>query len=167
MLDHEGPLVVEQLGPVPLPPVRLSNGSIPHGLECDVSRTRVARNKGGELRAVGPGETDVTCSWEAQQVTFQLEVKLATMLSFEAIPARVHVGERAEISVLARQGERPVALGPSRWESSNADVLAVSPGHVVGMSPGVAFVTVRARARPLRSRSTSRPEIEAILCSSA
>lgn len=145
VLTHDGPLVVEQLGPVALPHVRLDNGATPHGLLCEVSRPQVARSKGGEIRAVGPGVTGVTCSWEAQQVEFELEVKLATMLSFDAIPHRIRVGESVTVQVTARQGEDVVPLGPSRWESSNAEVLGVSPGRVVGLAPGVAFVTVRAR----------------------
>ena len=136
---------VDRLGPVIGPRVGLDDGSEPHGIIWSVTEEAVATIDGEEVIAVGPGEARVVGEWEDQRIEWRLLVELATRLSFVDAPAILRIDEVIALKVEARRGEEPIHAGEVQWDSSDPQVLRIDGGRVRGRSPGMAYVTARAR----------------------
>ena len=145
MLDGETRVHVERLGAVPMPRVRLNDGTVPRGVLYRFSKPGVAVHNGREMMALGPGEVEVTAEWEGQSVAWTLEVELVTVLKFLNPPARLRVGESVALTVLAQRGDetRPVDDGV-RWTCSNPAALQIEAGQARAIAPGMAYVTAHA-----------------------
>ncbi len=141
-LQLEGPSVVEvhRLGPVPSPDVRLSDGSVPDGIEWEISRPAVARFGHRGFQALGHGRTDVIGHWEGQQVSWVLVVDPSLRLHFDRPPAHLVIGETVPLVVLVN-GE-PTGQAELTWSSSVPTVLGIDRGRATGLAPGTSYVTV-------------------------
>jgi len=126
------------------PTVRLSDGTVPPGLRVLVHRRDVAEVDGDRVVARGPGHTPIVARWRGQQVSWTLEVDLATELQVSA-PSSLRPGQTARLDLAAMRSGVPVALGEVTWASSDPSVLAVREGRVEALRPGRAFVTAQTR----------------------
>ena len=146
-LELEGParVRVESLGPVEAPEVAVEGGGEPEGLTWTAEPASVAKVEGGQIEAVGPGEATITGEWQGQTVSWVLVVEPAVLLTIVEPPQKVAVGQSQPLKVQGRMGEETVEPGPLEWSSSAPSILTVTPeGVVTGVSPGVAYVTVKA-----------------------
>ncbi len=136
-------LTVDRLGPVDGPRIEFEDGTRPEGLEFTVSDTNVATIDDGRLIAKAPGETQITATWQEQEVVWTLEVDPAVDLRLFDVPATLAVGETATLSIEARIGQDVVEAADAVWASSNIAAVAVDDGTVTANEPGVTFITAR------------------------
>lgn len=142
-LDLAGPreIRVDSLGPVVPPAVALADGGEVDGLAWEVEAVDVARVDGERVVAVGPGRTVVIGTWEGQTVEWTLVVDPALQLRFVEPPFEVGVGERRDLAVEARLGDQVLPSAEVVLASNEPEVLRVSGGAIVGVAPGIAYVT--------------------------
>jgi hypothetical protein len=145
VLDGPPVVKVDRLGPVQGPKVALEDGTHPTGVIWSLSREGVAHLQGDQVVAYGPGEVDVIAEWEGARVEWTLMVELATMLTLVDPPSTLKVGESHPVAVQVSAGERQLEAAGIEWTVSDPAVLRVDgQGTLVGLQPGMAYVTARA-----------------------
>jgi len=144
-LTNEGPsqLRVDKLGPVDRPRIVLDDGLRPDTIEVAIDDPAVAAMVDGRLIAKARGETQVTETWEEQEVVWTLVVDPAVSLRFLDVPASVAIGATATLSLEVRAGDTVVKAEEATWATSNSTVAGVKQGTITGHQVGVSFITAR------------------------
>lgn len=105
-----------------------------------------AVDEGGRVVAKGDGKTTVTAA--AGELTAEVPVEVIDIASIEVTPAQATLagppGTTFPLTVVVKTSKgQPVSLPPA-WESSNPNILTVSPdGVVTSVANGTASVTAR------------------------
>ncbi len=157
-LTLEGPteIRVEKLGPVDGPRALRADGTAPSGVVWTVSDAGVAAVRDGAVVALGPGQTRVTGTLDAETVGWTLTVDPEVILGFLDVPPTVMVGQDVELKVEARAGEQVVAPGAVEWSTSDPAILTATAGRLRGVAPGVAYVSAR------RGASEAMAQVEVV-----
>jgi len=142
LLDGPGRVRVEALGPVMPPPLHLSDGSVPEGVQWQVSSDTILRVEGSGFVAVGTGEATVTGHWGGQVVRWTAVVRPDLVLRFQDPPASLRVGEAVSPAVSTTLDGAPAEQPPQlKWSSSDPAVAVVDEGVVTAVAPGVVWIT--------------------------
>lgn len=147
-LDGPAAVTVQDLGPVALPGVHVTQGDAPvdpTGLVWTADPATVATIDGANLVAVGPGSAIVKAALGDASASFALTVAPAITVSFVDPPTSLLVGTTADLQLRGQSGAKEMPIGTVVWASSNEAVATVSPeGKVAGISAGRAYLTAKA-----------------------
>ncbi len=145
-LTLEGPdvVTVDRFGPVRGPEPRLSDGSIPESFTVAVEPADIADREGPGVSARKAGAARVDLLWNGQKASWVLKVEPRATIRILEPPAALGVGARQPLHVEVQIGGEATDPGEIAWSSSDEAIATVSAaGEVVGVAPGVVYVTAR------------------------
>ncbi len=143
VLDGPSRVRVDQLGSVEGPMPSLSDGTVPEDVHLEIRNESVAQVVNGMIEATGPGETQVTVSWQDQHANWTLVVQPTVRLRFSDVPAQIAPGSQLTLPLEANIGDDQVQLNGVEWISSDPAVITVVDGVASAHTSGVVYVTAK------------------------